>query len=91
MVTRKDWNAPVLEPDLDDSHVEASVLTELFADVARRLGTGVVGRFQCFQLFGRDGRSRPLRWVIALCPPPKNHQQIDSNNKVTWQSNSTRM
>ena len=34
---------PVLEPDLDHPHVESRVLTELLADVSRRLGTGVVG------------------------------------------------
>ena len=49
----------MLGPDLDDTHVEAGLLSQLLADVARGLGCGGEGGLQCLQLLGLDGGARP--------------------------------
>jgi hypothetical protein len=39
---------PILKPDLDDAHIEAGVLRELFPDVPRWLRTTIVSTFESF-------------------------------------------
>lgn len=46
-------------PDLDDTHIEASLLSQLLPDVARGLGSSSKGRLQSFQLLCLDGCARP--------------------------------
>lgn len=58
--------SPVLEPDLDDPHVESGLDAELLAHVTRRLRTLVVGALQRLQLLRRDGRARPLVAVVYV-------------------------
>lgn len=43
---------------LNDPHVEARLLCQLFADVARGLGRGCEGRLERLQLLGLDGSAR---------------------------------
>jgi len=57
---------PVLEPDLDNPHVQAGVLTQLLSDVSGRLGAVVVGLLERLQLLGRDGGARPLVGLVTL-------------------------
>lgn len=55
-------------PHLDDAHVEAGLLRQLFADVARGLGCGGKGGLERLQLLGFDGgaRAAPLRAGVLL-------------------------
>lgn len=46
-------------PDLDDAHVEPSLLSQLLADVARGLGRRGKGGLQRLQLLGFDRGARP--------------------------------
>lgn len=46
-------------PDLDDTHVEASLLSQLLPDMARGLGSSSEGCLQSFQLLRLDGGARP--------------------------------
>jgi len=52
--------APVLEPDLDDAHVEPGLSAEPLAHLSRRLDAGRVGALQRVQLMAADGRARSL-------------------------------
>ena len=57
---------PVLKPDLNDPHVQASVGRQLLPDVPGRLRARLVGVLEDLHLAGRDGRPRPLVAVAAL-------------------------
>ena len=46
-------------PDLDDTHVEASLLSKLLSDMACGLGSSSEGRLQSFQLLCLDGGTWP--------------------------------
>ena len=46
-------------PDLNDAHVEASLLSQLLADVARGLGRRGEGSLQRLQLLGFNGGAWP--------------------------------
>ena len=57
---------PVLEPDLDDAHVEAGVLAELFSYMSGRFGAVIVGQLERFQLLGSDRGPRPLVRLVSV-------------------------
>ena len=59
------FRSPVLEPDLNNSHVQARLLGQLFSDVSRGLWAGVVRRPEDFQLLCCDCSPRSL--LIAVC------------------------
>ena len=77
---------PVLEPDLDDAHVESGLGAELLAHVTSRFRTLVVGPLQGLELFGGDRCPRPLVGVVQveLCTSPKkNSSSVPRINKLT--------
>ena len=55
----------VLEPDLDDPHVQPRLLGQLLPDVPRGLGALAVGVAEGLQLLGRYCRSRSL--LVSIC------------------------
>lgn len=61
---------PILEPDLNDAHVETSVLRQLFSHVPCWLRTGVVCQLEGFELLRRDRRPRPLIRLITVYTSP---------------------
>ena len=61
------WSvSPVLEPDLDDPHVEPGVGRQLLPHVPRRLGARLVRVLQHLHLPRRDRGARPLVAVHAV-------------------------
>lgn len=68
VVSSEDW--PVLEPDLDDPHVQSCVLAQLFPYVPRGLRTVVVRHLQGLQLLGGDGGARPLVRLVTVQASP---------------------
>lgn len=67
-------NSPLMEEPLMDNnilylnnpHIQARLWWELLSNVASRFGRVIVCVLQCFQLFSRDGCSRPLSSRICL-------------------------
>ena len=57
--------ASVLEPDLDDSHVQACLLGELLSHVAGRLGVFLIGLLEYLQLL--RGYSGPGSFLTDFC------------------------
>ena len=67
--TQRRWGGVArLGPHLDDAHVEAGLLRQLLADVARGLGRGGEGGLERLQLLGFDGgaRAAPLGARVLL-------------------------
>lgn len=67
--TQRRWRAVARPgPHLDDAHVEAGLLRQLLADVARGLGRGGEGGLERLQLLGFDGgaRAAPLGARVLL-------------------------
>lgn len=62
------WRVTRARPHLDDAHVQAGLLCQLLADVARGLRRGGEGGLKRLQLLGFDGRARaaPLRAGVLL-------------------------
>ena len=60
------FSASILEPDLNDAHVQVGLGGELLAYVTRRLGARVVGLLEHVELLGRYGGARPLVVVVVL-------------------------
>ena len=58
---------PVLEPDLNDPHVEPQRLRELFPNVAGGFGAVFVGLLELFQLARRDGGTRSFACHVSFC------------------------
>lgn len=57
---------PILKPDLNDAHIEACVLRQLFSHVPCWFRTGVIRQLESFELLCRDSCSRPFIRLIAV-------------------------
>ena len=61
--------SPILEPDLNDAHVETRLGADPLSGLSARLGTVDVRPSQSVQLTGGNGRSRLLgtRTAVSVC------------------------